>query len=73
MKAKLLKVAWLAIILLGLVIAGKETGPSWVVKAQEGVPPAPLAQGAQPLSQTDVLRMPPVDVEKLRQEDKLPG
>ena len=54
----------LLIILLAVAVRFPPT------KAQEPPPPEPLAQGARPLDQVDVLTMPPVDNQALLDRDK---
>ena len=63
MRLKLFKTLFVIAGLLFLAQASKVTLVSY---AQEGLPPV---QKGQPLDQVEVLKLPPVDVQKLQQED----
>ncbi|MCB0207988.1 MAG: proprotein convertase P-domain-containing protein [Anaerolineae bacterium] len=58
--------SWDLLFLIGIIIF-----LSWQFSSQAQSPSsATTPSGRQPLSQIDVLKLPPVDVQKLRQEDK---
>ncbi len=57
-------------LVLALLINLLVFGVSFLQAKAQGPLPPDLAQGAQPPAQGQVLRMPPVDVKKLLQEDK---